>query len=475
MKLNTRKNQNGSILLAFVIMLPFLILITALYMQLSVDSVNIARRDTLHTHAQLAADAGVDVTTRQISVSETYGGSGTETELQANTNGIRTTYQTTVSNPSADQKVITSIGKAYRGNSTSPTSTITIVVNLRPVSSGEYSVVSGVGGLIMSNSARILGGDVLINGKISLSNSAQIGLSTSPVNLEVAHQTCPSGSSPGASYPRYCNSGEDGQPITLNNTSQIFGTVKANNQTNGTRMSSPGLQTPHCLVSGANPSGTNCVMAQGLPPHNRDALKTTINNADAANTPDAQTGAAAGCSSGTKTWPANLKINGNVSISNTCRLTVNGDVWITGTLSVSNSAEMIVSNSAGTTRPVLMVDGATATFSNSSILRSNSSSTGFMVINYRSTASCSPDCADVTGNDLYNSRSVDRVILSNSASGPNTIFYSRWGKVNVSNSGQIGALVGQTVEISNSGAITFGTSTGTATRFWVIDSYNRQF
>lgn len=460
-------NQRGSVLLAFVIMLPFLILIGSYYIDLSVSSFSLARRGQLQTHAQVSADAGVDYAMQQINLNDSWAGTGGEVQLMPTTNGVRTTYDVTVADTGTDEKTISSTGRSYRNSSTTPESSITVEAILRPVSSGEYSVVSGVGGLIMSNNSKILGGDVLINGKVTLSNSAQIGLSTNPVTLEVAHYTCPPGSSPGSSYPRYCNSGEDGQPISLSNSARIYGTVKANNQTSGTGMSSPGLQTPHCLVSGGTPSGPNCITAQPLPPHDRDAQKAAVSTT--------LTGGAAGCSSGTKSWPANLKITGDVSISNSCKLTVNGNVWITGRLTVSNSADMIVANSLGTTRPVVMVDGTKADFVNSAELKSNTSNTGFMIINYMSDAACSPDCPDVTGNDLYNSRNDERIELSNSSEGPNTIFYARWTKVKVSNSGQIGALVGQTVDISNSGTITFGTSTGTGTSFWVIDSVKREF
>ncbi len=122
-----------------------------------------------------------------------------------------------------------------------------------------------------------------------------------------------------------------------------------------------------------------------------------------------------------------------------------------------------------------MVDGAIARFRNTSILRSNASSTGFQIITYRSDASCSPNCSDVTGSDLSSSQNDTTIEIDNSASGPNTIYYARWTKVDVGNSGQLGALVGQTVDIHNSGTITFGASTGTGSRFWIIDGYRRSF
>lgn len=453
------RRQDGSVLLAIILMLPFLILIAALYTELTVSSLQLARQDQMQTHAQIAADAGIDQAMQEINQDENWSGTGSEVEVQSLTNNVRTTYEVTVVDNGESEKIVTSTGRSYQGSNSTPVSDVSLEVRLRSVTSGEYSVVSGVGGLEMNNSAKILGGDVFINGKISLTNSAQIGLSTSPVNLEVAHQSCPS--PPDASYPDLCSPGENGEPITLSNSAHIYGNVQANNQLDGSDMSNPGL------------TASTGVTPQPLPPHDRAAQVAEINAADAANSPDAISGSSAGCSSGNKTWPANLKINGNVRIRNSCVVTVEGNIWITGNLEVTNSARMIVSNSLGSTRPVIMVDGDEASFSNSSVLQSNSSDTGFMIITYKSDAPCSPDCTDVTGTSLYNSQNDTTISLSNSASGPNTIFYARWTKVDVGNSGQLGALIGQTVKLSNSGTITFGTSTGTGTKFWVIDNIRR--
>jgi hypothetical protein len=290
-----------------------------------------------------------------------------------------------------------------------------------------------------------------------MSNTAQIGLTTNPVNVQVAHQNCPEPAD--ATYPRLCNSGENGQPITIQNSAHIYGDVRANNQTNGAGMSNPGL------TAGSG------VPAQPLPTHDRAAQKAAATNN--------MTAAAASCTSnnGTKTWPANTKITGNVEVEKSCVVTIEGDVWITGTLNLKNSGQIRVSNGLGTTRPNIMVDGQSNKLANSSSLASNSSNTGIQLIAYWSTAACSPDCADVTGTDLFNTRDDTTIELDNSASGPQSVFYSRWSRVQIANSGQIGALVGQTVELKNSSTITFGTTVtpGGGTAYWIIDGYRRSF
>lgn len=463
-------NQDGAALFPFIIAIPIIILITASYMGLALSSYKIAAQDQLRTHAQFSTDAGIDSALQEINQDESWTGTLGEVgadaagEVELHNDGqVRTTYEVIVQSPDEDNKTLIATGRSYRPTTaTTPEAAVTVEVDLRPVASGNYSVISGVGGLIMSNNAKILGGDVFINGEITLSNSAQIGLVSNPTTVEVAHQNCPD--PPDATYPRVCNAGESSEPITISNLAKIYGSVKANNQTSGAGMSSPGLVA------------SSGVAAQPLPPHDREAQKTTINAAAATNAPSALPGASAGCSNGTKTWPANLKIIGDVTISNTCKVTVQGDIWITGKLTTTNLAQLIVSDALGATRPNIMVDGQTATFGNGSTLKSNADNTGFQIINYWSKATCSPDCADVTGQDLHDSRDETTIELGNSTEGPQTIFYSRWTQVSVSNSGQIGALVGQTVRLSNNSAITFGSSVaGGGQTFWVIDGYRRVF
>jgi hypothetical protein len=437
-------------------MLPFLILITSLYLQLSTSSLRDAQKDQFHTHAQLATDAGIDKAMYEITQDASWAGTGSEVELH-NDGAVKTTYQVTVTSVGDESKTVTSVGRVYRPvTSATPVSSVTIDTDLRPVTSESFSVVTGVGGLYLSNSAKILGGSVHVNGEVQMSNTAQIGLTTNPVTMTVAHQNCPEPAD--ATYPRLCNSGESGQPISISNSAHIYGDVKANNQTSGSGMSDPGL------------TASSGVAAQALPAYDRDAQKAAVATT--------QTGATAGCSgSTTKTWPANLKITGNVNISNSCQVTVSGNVWITGKLTLSNTAKIKVSDALGATRPVIMVDGSptAVSLSNNTELKPNSSNTGFQIITYWSRASCSPDCANVTGTDLYNSRNDITIDMNNSSNAGSTILYARWTRVAVSNSGQIGALVGQTVQLNNSATITFGTGVGSGSTYWVIDRYKRVF
>lgn len=472
-------NQRGSVLIAIMLMLPFIILIAASYTELTLSGLAVAKRDQSRTHAQLATDAGVDAAMEQITLDNTWKGStgGSIDPLVGhiqvhNANNIKTTYQTTVSDLDPTHKSVVSVGRAYRpATASKPESTVTVNVKLRKIQGGSFSVVSGVGGLFMQNSAKILGGDVFINGELNMTNSAQIGLTTNPLNVNVAHQTCPSPAT--ATYPTVCGSGENGQPISITNPAHIYGTVKANNQTNGSGMTNPGLT--------ASPS----IAPQALPTHDRAQQKLNITPPPAPLTSSDPYYTTCNATNTTRTWPARLKIVGDVVIAKTCNIVLEGDVWITGNLTIQNSGSITTANTitlggqntVDPARPTVMVDGASGVLvQNSGSLLSNTSGVGMQVITYWSRASCSPDCSNVTGVDLYNSRNDKTILLQNSAEAPNTILYARWTQSELANGGSIGAVVGQTVKLSNSATITFGVAAGgLGTSYWVIENYRRAY
>lgn len=447
-------NQRGSILLVFVITLPFIIALALNYMTLSLTSFQVARLDQFKTAAQLAADAGADYAVEQISQDNNWTGTSGDVILH-NDGSVKTTYDASVSGNSTSKTVSVTGKTFFPADASTPKRTVKIYVDMRPVTSGNYSVISGAGGLIMQNSSKVVGGDVFINGAISMQNTAQIGLSTNPVNVKVAHQVCPNPAD--ATYPRICASGENGQPITIQNQAHIYGQVKATNQTNSAGMSNSGL------VAGSS------VTPEPLPTYDRSAQKAAVTNNI--------TGAAASCSgTQTRTWPANTKITGDVSIATKCKVTVQGDIWITGNLNMKNSSQMIVADSVGTNMPHIMIDGSLgADFQNSSVLVSNASDTGFEILTFYSTAACSPDCTSVTGTSLASSRTKTTITLNNTGDAAKTIYYAYWSQVLVQNSGQIGAVIGQTISLQNTGTITFGTSTNTGGGVtWVVKGYRKQ-
>jgi hypothetical protein len=452
-----RQRQGGFVLVSMLIATLFVMFAGAATAQLATNNYRASTLEQSRINAQFAADAGLESAMQEVNADHEWEGSSGEVELFEN-DTMLTTYETTVTDDEDDnlRKYITVTGRTYEPKD-SPTPRVerTYTISVRGITAGNFSVVTGVGGLRMTNNAKIIGGNLFVNGEIFMSNSAQIGLASNPIEVRVAHQNCPN--PPNGTYPRVCGSGESGQPIAIHNNARIYGEVMATNQTDGNGMLSPGL------VSGS-PS------PQGLPSHDRAAQVAAVSSE--------QTGNQASCSgSQTKTWPANLKINGNVTLSNTCQIVVEGNVWITGSLNLSNATRLQVANGVSTP-PAVMIDSQNGlTVSNNTRLASNNANIGFRMITYWSAASCSPDCADVTGSDLYNGRNTTTITLGNNAEGPHTEFYARWSRVQLSNGGNIGALVGQTVELNNSAAVTFGaevTGIGGVVG-WLIDSYKRDF
>lgn len=448
-----RNSQNGVVLPGMVIIM---LIITASTLSLATFAVNHFSRtsaDIYTTNALLVAEAGAEQSLYQLNQDSNFSGYPTEQEFFNNSNQGRATYQTEIIDGSiSNEKLVTSTGRVYRRPSdTVPSDIRKVQITVVGTTSSGHAVQTGPGGLILSNSATIANGSVYVNGYITMSNSARIGSSQNPVNVNVAHVNCPT--TGGSSYPSQCSSGE---PITLTNSASIYGSVCATNQTNGNNMSSPGLQ-PGCTAPSVS-----------LPDYDRqaqiDSVTTTI------------TGSAASCSGKqTRTWAANTKITGNVTISNSCQVTVNGNVWITGDFNISNSASIKVGNAVPTT-PTIMIDGSNgATFSNSSGVLANTSSTGFQFITYWSASGCSPNCQTVTGQDLYNSRNNSTINLSNSSLGAGSLFYARWSKVQLNNGGSVGGVIGQTVQLSNSGNISFGTNLSSGQNVWAIKNYHQVF
>lgn len=450
------KRQDGFVMIALLIATMFVMVAGTATAALAANNYRTAKDDQYRLDSQLAADAGLDKAVYELNQNNDWSGSGGEQTLIDN-GKYRSTYETTVTAGADDNhKVITVTARTYAFGASVPASTRSYSVVVRGINAGSFSVVTGVGGLEMENSSKIIGGSVYVNGTINMTNTAQIGLASSPVDVRVANQSCPVPAD--STYPRSCNPGERDNPISINLSAHIYGTVVANNQSDGHNMTSPGL------TSGS-------VSPQTLPDYDRAAQISAVSTTLAASDAECAT------TSGTVDWPANLKIIGNVNLTQQCKIVVHGNVWITGSLTLKNSSQLIVADGLSTP-PTVMVDGAGGVdATNGSSFASNSGNIGFLVITYWSQAGCSPGCSTVSGTDLYNSSQVTTIDLENSSNGPNTEFYARWSRVELANSGNIGALVGQQVRLTNSSAVTFGTEvSGTGGIIgWVIDSYQRAY
>jgi Tfp pilus assembly protein PilX len=462
-----KNNQEGGFILPLLLITGIaIVLMIAAISSETLTNYRVAAHGNYAAHAQLAADAGLDDAISKINTVANWTGTGGDiTLLNDSTHKIKTTYSVVVNNGASDtlKTLVVTAKTFFPDTASTPKVTREYAVDIEAVTTGAgpSSVVTGVGGLILDGNAKVTGGDVVVDGTITANNGSQIGLSTNPVNVRVANQSCPIPAN--STYPQVCGSGNP-QPISLNNNSLIYGNVQATNQTTGTNMLNPGL------IAGSHFDPVPLTV------FDRTTFKNTINASG-----QTMTGAAASnCpNGGSVTWPANVKITGDVSIQNKCNININGNVWITGSVNIQNNANIAVQNSVGSTTPDIVVDGSSCfVIVNKGSITQNSSGTSLEVLTFWSAASCSPDCSSVTGTDLYTSQNTLTLDLSNTGSAPGAVLYAYWSKVRLSNNGSLGAVSGQTVELGNNAVINFSSSVpGSDNRLttWVKRGYMRVY
>lgn len=453
------KQQNGFILIGLFIAFVFLAALGIAGMQLTMSNYKISTTEKYRMRAQFGADAAVSEAIAQLKANAAWTGTSGMVVLQ-DTPGYKVEYSATVTQPNATTRLVNAVGNVYAPKTVAtPSAVYKYEVELTGSTGSSpnyFSVASGPGGLQLSGSSTIDGGPLYINGKVTMTTGAEIG-SLAPLDMYVAHQSCPT--SGGSTYPLVCASGEDGQPMSLSGGSTIQGTVRATNQVTTTGLSNPGL------IAGSTAT------AVSLPNFDR----STITGA----TLSTITGSAAGCSGGTRTWPANLKIIGDVFISSTCQVTIEGNIWVTGRVQMTTNTRLIVKNGL-TVQPVLMVDGSSGFFiSGGSGIIPNSSVTpamGLRVIAMHSSSACTPDCTVVTGSDLRTSQSITTIDVGTGSAAAGSEFYSRWGTVNISGDGNVGSVAGQMVRLSTSANLVVDRSVVDFTPFnsaWKVKTQKR--
>ncbi|HET7060227.1 MAG TPA: hypothetical protein VFH99_02855 [Candidatus Saccharimonadales bacterium] len=464
-KQHDQDSQSGLILISVIIAISALMIVGFALVSSSTSQYLLTSQSTYRANALLAAEAGIEQSLQQLNSNDNFSGYPTAQQFFDDTDQGLGTYTATVTNDphNANARVITSTGKVYRyHNTSSPVSTRIVRVTAVGTSSQGYSVYSGPGGLILGGSAAITNSSVYVNGTISLSGTAKIGTASQPLTVNVANQACPAGNDPGPTYPQVCTSS---QPISLAYSTNIYGTVCATGQTS---------TGPNNNIQGGNGGAglkPGCTApAVSTPTYDRNAQIGAVTTTSAGNNNTYV------CDSWPfdRTWPANLELTGNVSVGNSCNLVVKGNVYITGNLDISGAARITVDDSAGTTRPVIIVDG-TITVGGSAQLITNSSGTGIEFISFKSTASCSPNCTSLSGSDLKTSSSTQTVSIGGAASLPGMVFDAYWGKIKVAGSGNIGSAIGQTVDMSGAGTVTFGTTLSSGARTWTISSYQELY
>jgi hypothetical protein len=463
--MTSHKDQRGLILISVIIAISALIIVGFALISSTASQYLLTSKDTYRANALLSAEAGVEQSVQQLNGNDNFSGYSTSQEFFNNTSQGLGVYTTTVVNDSGNSgaRIITSIGKVYRYHDTSnPVSTRIVRVTAVGTSSQGYSVYSGPGGLILGGSAAITNSSVYVNGTLRLTGAAKIGTASQPLTVDVANIACPAGNSPGSSYPALCTSTE---PISLAHSTNIYGTVCATGQTS--------TGPNNNIQSGNGGAGlkTGCTAPSTSPPTYDRAAQIAAVTTTASGTDNNYV-----CKSWPfdRIWPGNLKLTGNVNIASSCNLVVKGNVYITGNLSIGGAARITVDNSVGNTRPVIIVDG-TIDVGGSAQLIANTAGTGLEFISFKSTASCNSNCTSLSGNDLKTSSGTQTVSIGGAASLPGMVFDAYWGKITVAGSGNVGSAIGQTVDMSGAGTVTFGTTLSSGARTWTITSYQELY
>ncbi len=460
-----KNQQSGMMLVSILIITTVLVLVGFSLASLSISQYSISNNKVFSANALMVAEAGVEEAMLQINQNESFTGHANEQIFFNNQNQGRGTYTTTISSSQdGNSKEVVSTGKVYRYNKNSAESSRIIKVTIVGTSAKGYSVHTGPGGLILGGSATITNSDVFVNGTLTLSGTSRIGTYSQPLNVDVAHNSCPSGSNPGPSYPETCTAG---QPISMQQNTLIYGSVCATNQT------SSGPRNGGNILPGNGGEGLKlgCKSDPVSPPtYNRSAHISAVNTTASGS----DNSYICNRSPFTRNWSANIKLTGNVTIGSSCDITINGNTYITGNLSIGGASKLRVANSLGSNRPVVIVDG-TITVNGSAQMIANDSATGIQFISFKSSASCSPACTSISGTDLKTSQSLETVTVNGGVNLPGMIFQAYWSKAVIGGSGSIGAVAGQTVDMSGAGTVTFGTELSSGVRTWTITSYQQDF
>lgn len=462
-----RLNQKGMIMVSVLVVASVLTVIGFSLVSITSSQFALATKKVYDSNALMSAEAGIEQTLYELNSDGAFGGYGTAQVFFNDATQGRGEFTTAITSGTNGARIITSTGKTYRYGKSEVISERSVKVTVVGTSSPGYSVHSGPGGLILGGSANITNSSVYVNGGITLTGAAQIGTYAQPLNVHVANQLCPSGASPGPTYPSVCSSG---QPISTSWSTKIYGTVCATGQTSNNNGSGnpAGNILPGSTGSGLVPGCTAPPVS--TPTYNRAAHLAAVS------TVSSSTNNAYVCKSWPfdRSWPANLRLNGDTSIGGSCNITINGNAYITGDLDIGGASRITVSNSVGTTRPVVMVDGV-INVGGSAQIAANDVGTGIQFVSMKANASCNPNCTSLSGNDLKNSQDQLTVDIGGAVNLPGMIFQAQWGKVKLKGSGSVGSVIGQTVDMTGAGTVTFGTSLASGESTWTVTSYQQVF
>jgi len=472
-QLSLRKDDRGVVLVTILVIGMVITLVALSLADLTTTQYATATKSVSDANALLVAEAGIEESLTAVNVDNAFSGYSTAQEFFNNKTQGRGIYTSTVTSEGGE-RIITATGTIYGHGTDRILSQRKVRVSLVGTSSEGYSVYTGAGGLIVSGGANITNSSIYIQGKIVVDGGGRIGSAAQPLDINVANIACPNQSNPGPTYPSLCPASSPAVTVSEWQENVVVGRVCATNQTQFKFPDSPWNNTIG-ISDGNGNSGliAGCVAPEvEVPTYNRAShiARVTTTGSATDNTYNCSNWIAG--PGFTRTWPAHLRLNGNTTLASACDLTLGQEAYITGNLSISGGATIRVPESAGETRPVILVDGNITIDGGAKVLP-NSKGTTVHFVSARSTASCNPTCTSVTGTNLYNSQNTTVITVSGGAKIPGSVVQSLWGKIDIAGGAEVGAAIGQKIAISGGGSIVFGTKLSSGTSTWTIRSYQQ--
>jgi hypothetical protein len=451
------KDEQGSLLVAGLLVGMLMIGLGIVLGNMATAQLVRTNRNISELNALQVAEAGIEKSISQLNVDEEFTGFPDEEFFNNQRQGVGI-FTTEIIDGAEDEKFIISTGSVYRyqDEDGDPLTQRRLRVTVVGTESDGFSVHTGPGGLLLGGNASITNSDVHINGFVELDGFARIGTENDPRGVNIANIRCPLVSNPGDDYPEQCSSGNE--PLTVGSNARIYGTVCATHQTDDTN-----------IYEGDGGEGlvAGCIAPEVQPPeYDRQAHIDEVTIV----APSSDNQYRCHGSNNNVTWPDGLQLSGNVNLGGNCTVVIEGDIYITGNFRTGGSSTVRIADSVEEEQPNIVVDGEIDVGGSGQFI-SNNQGVGGRFMSFKSEADCSPDCTDLSGNDLYNSQSVTTVDLGSGVNLAGMVFQSYWGTARLAGGGSVGAIAGQTVDLRGSGTVVFGTILSSGEKTWRATSY----
>lgn len=349
------------------------------------------KRSTYVDSAISVAEAGITDVVSRLKDDATFTGypdtNGNRKVFFDNDEQGKAEYSATVTTQPDGQKKIVSRGYVYAvrsetdGAKATNSKSIEATIDVRQIAT-SYTTLIGAGGLSMGFQSVLPKGNVFIRGKVSLDTTSRIGSYSTPVVMNVGNMSCGT-----TNWPELCTTSE---PISIgtfmSNGGEIYGSVCATGQTAANPSSSRIF--PGATGEGLKP---NCTSPAGdMPTFDKKSFVEKM-------TAPSIAGNSFSCplSGGiTHTVPANTRITGDLVIgtgfhtgTGTCKIIFEGDTFIEGDIDVGAYGRLQVADSAGTVRPVIVLNGQFKVSTTPEVFLPNASDTPAYVVSFNSTNS----------------------------------------------------------------------------------------